>query len=230
MKLSIVIPAYNEEKTIKQVIEAVKKVDLSHIEKEIIVVDDASHDGTAALLKEVKDLIVVSHEVNQGKGAALKSGFQKASGDIIIVQDADLEYDPEEYGKLLLPIVSGRADVVYGSRFMGEGPHRVLYVYHYFGNQLLTFLSNIFTGLNLSDMETCYKVFRRDVLDTFKNKLEASRFGIEPELTARVAKGKWRVYEVGIAYYGRTYAEGKKINWKDGLAAIWHIIYFNLID
>ncbi len=230
MKLSIIIPAYNEATTIKKVIEQVQKVDLSSIEKEIIVIDDASHDGMAVILKEIKGITVVSHELNLGKGAAIKDGFKKATGDIVIIQDADLEYNPNEYGKLILPIIEGYADVVYGSRFKGEGPHRVFYMHHYLGNKFLTFFSNICTGLNLTDMETCYKVFKRNVVDSFKDKLESNRFGIEPELTARVAMGKWRVYEMGISYRGRTYLEGKKINWKDGLAAIWHIIYFNFFS
>lgn len=237
MKLSIVIPSYNEEGTIKELIERVARVDLSSIEKEIIVVDDASHDRTPIILKELQSkplkgtgrLEIVNHEVNLGKGASIRDGFKKATGDIVLIQDADLEYNPEEYGKLILPIIEGQADVVYGSRFKGDGPHRVFYVYHYFGNKILTLFSNICTGLNLSDMETCYKVFRREVIDSMKDKIESERFGIEPELTARVARGRWRVYEVGISYHGRTYSEGKKISWKDGLAAIWHIIYFNLL-
>lgn len=227
-KLSIIIPAYNEKKTIQDLLSAVAGVSLPGIEKEVIVVDDGSTDGTRDILRGTKGIKVVLHERNQGKGGAIKTGFQQATGDIVIIQDADLEYDPNEYGKLLRPILLGRADVVYGSRFVGGDPHRVLYAIHYLANRFLTFLSNLFTGLNLTDMETCYKVFSREVVDSFKDKLRSKKFGIEPELTARVAKGRWRVYEVGISYYGRTYNEGKKINWKDGVAAIWHIIRFNL--
>lgn len=228
MKLSIIIPAYNERDTISEIIRKVRDVSLSGVEKEIIVVDDGSIDGTRDILKDISGIRYIFHEKNQGKGGAIKTGFQNASGEIVLIQDADLEYDPNEYGRLLMPILSGHADVVYGSRFAGGDPHRVLYFFHYSGNRLLTILSNIFTGLNLSDMETCYKVFRKEVVDSFKGQIKSRKFGIEPELTARVAKGKWRVYEVGVSYYGRTYEEGKKINWKDGLAAIWHIIRFNL--
>ncbi len=229
-RLSIVIPAYNEKDTIKDLLFAVEGASLPGIEKEIIVVDDGSTDGTRDILREARGIKVILHERNQGKGGAIKTGFKQATGDIVIVQDADLEYDPNEYERLLKPILSGRADVVYGSRFVGSDPHRVLYAVHYLANRFLTLLSNLFTGLNLTDMETCYKVFSREVTDSFKDKLQSKKFGIEPELTARVAKGKWRVYEVGISYYGRTYNEGKKINWKDGLAAIWHIVRFNLFS
>ena len=225
--LSIIIPSYNEKDTIEEIIRRVKAVSLLGLEKEIIVVDDGSKDGTRGILKNLSGVRVVFHDHNQGKGGAVKTGFKVATGDIVLIQDADLEYDPEDYKKLLTPILSGNADVVYGSRFAGGDPHRVLYVFHYAGNRFLTLLSNLLTGLNLSDMETCYKAFRREVVDSFKNKIKARRFGIEPELTARVARGGWRVYEVGIAYYGRTYEEGKKISWKDGLAAIWHIVYYN---
>lgn len=230
MILSVIIPAYNEKSTIAEIIRQVQAVSMPGLDKEIIVVDDGSNDGTREILKNTAGIRCVFHEKNQGKGGAIKTGFQEATGDIILIQDADLEYDPNEYGKLLAPILSGRADAVFGSRFAGGDPHRVLYVFHYLGNRFLTVLSNIFTGLNLTDMETCYKVFRREVADSFKNDLQSKKFGIEPELTARVSKGKWRVYEVGISYYGRTYEEGKKINWKDGLAAIWHIIKFNLFS
>ena len=228
--LSIIIPAYNEKATISEIIRQVRAVSLPELECEIIVVDDGSTDGTREILKNTPGIRYVFHEKNQGKGGAIKTGFQSASGEIILIQDADLEYDPNEYVKLLAPILSGRADVVFGSRFAGGDPHRVLYVFHYLGNRFLTVLSNMLTGLNLSDMETCYKVFRREVADSFKNNLKSKKFGIEPELTAKVAKGKWRVYEIGISYYGRTYEEGKKINWKDGCAAIWHIIRFNLFS
>jgi len=226
--LSIIIPAYNEKETISDIIQKVRDVKLAEIEKEIIVVDDGSTDGTRGILKSISGIKYIFHEKNQGKGGAIKTGFKNAKGDILLIQDADLEYDPNEYSRLLAPILSGHADVVYGSRFAGGDPHRVLYFFHYSGNRFLTILSNIFTGLNLSDMETCYKVFRREVVNSFKDKIKSRKFGIEPELTARVAKGKWRVYEVGVSYYGRTYEEGKKINWKDGLAAIWHIIRFNV--
>lgn len=229
-KLSIIIPAYNEKKTIEEIINQVKAVNLGGIIKEIIVVDDGSTDGTREILKSIPDIRYFFHEKNKGKGGAIKTGFQRATGDILIIQDADMEYDPSEYPRLLAPILSGRADVVFGSRFIGSDPHRVLYVYHYVANRFLTVLSNFLSGLNLTDMETCYKVFTKEVADSFKDKLKSRRFGIEPELTARVANGKWRIYEIGISYYGRTYEEGKKINWKDGVSAIWHIIYFNLFD
>ena len=229
-KLSIVIPAYNEKNTIEEIIRRIKAVNLGNIEREIIVVDDGSKDGTRDILKSVPNIRYIFHDKNLGKGSAVKTGFQNATGDILLIQDADLEYDPLEYPLLLSPIINERADVVLGSRFVGSKPHRVLYVWHYIANRFLTLLSNFFTGLNLTDMETCYKVFRKEVVDTFKDKLISRRFGIEPELIARVAKGNWRVFEVGISYYGRTYREGKKINWRDGLAALWHIIRFNLFN
>lgn len=230
MKLSVVIPVYNEKHTILEILKLVEAVELP-LEKEIIIVDDCSTDGTREILKNLdseKYKIILKKE-NGGKGTALKEGFLRATGDVILVQDADLEYDPEDYKKLLKPILSNRADVVYGSRFLTGEPKRVLYIWHMMGNIFLTMLSNIFTGLTLTDMESCYKVFRKEVSDSFKHKLESERFGIEPELTARMARGKWRIYEVGISYYGRTYEEGKKIRWKDGVAAIWHIVKFNLI-
>ena len=230
MKLSVIIPAYNEKNTIEEIIAQVKAVQLENIEKEIIVVDDGSTDGTRDILRSMAGIKYFFHDKNQGKGGAIKTGFQKATGDIVIIQDADMEYDPGEYERLLKPILSGRADVVFGSRFVGSEPHRVLYIVHYLANRFLTVLSNLLSGLNLTDMETCYKVFSRKVVDSFKDKLVSKRFGIEPELTARVAKGKWRIYEIGISYYGRTYEEGKKINWKDGVSAIWHIIYFNIFS
>ncbi|MBI1956899.1 MAG: glycosyltransferase family 2 protein [Candidatus Niyogibacteria bacterium] len=226
-KLSIIIPSYNEKKTIRELLAKVREVPLAGVDKEIIVIDDGSNDGTRDILKDAEGIRSIFHEHNLGKGGAVQTGFRYATGDMVIIQDADLEYDPANYPRLIAPILSGHADVVYGSRFVGGEPHRVLYAFHYFANRFLTVLSNIFTGLNLTDMETCYKVFRREVVDGFKEKLVSRRFGIEPELTARVARGKWRVYEVGISYYGRTYEEGKKINWKDGLAAVWHIIRFN---
>lgn len=230
MKLSVIIPAFNERETIEEIVRQVRAVELAISEREIVIVDDGSTDGTRDIIEKMKDVRYVFHETNQGKGGALKTGFNTATGDILIIQDADLEYDPAEYVQVLGPIISGRADVVYGSRFKGAEPHRVLYVFHAFANKFLTFLSNLLTGLNLSDMETCYKAFRKEVVDSFKDGLVSKRFGIEPELTARIAQGRWRVYEVGISYYGRTYEEGKKINWKDGLAAIWHIIRFNIFS
>jgi glycosyltransferase involved in cell wall biosynthesis len=230
MKLSVVIPVYNERRFIRTLIEKVKSVELNGLEKEIIVIDDGSQDGTKEELLQIPGIRTVFHANNQGKGAALKTGFLRATGDILLIQDADLEYEPNEYARLLEPILAGYADVVYGSRFVGRDPHRVLYIWHYAANRLLTLLSNVCTGLNLTDMETGYKAFRKEVMGSIKDKLVSRRFGIEPELTARIAKGKWRVYEIGVSYYGRTYAEGKKINWKDGLAAMWHIIRFNLFS
>ncbi len=230
MKLSIIIPAYNECRTIEEIIRQVKNVNLGSLEKEIIVVDDGSTDGTRDILKKTSDIHYIFHDKNCGKGGAVKTGFMKATGDVVLIQDADLEYDPQDYHDLLKPILSGRADVVYGSRFIGDKPHRVLLFYHYIANRAITAFSNFFTNLNLTDMETCYKVFRREVVDNIKNHIVSQRFGIEPELTARVANGNWRIYEVGVSYYGRTYEEGKKINWKDGVAALWHIIRFNLFS
>jgi glycosyltransferase involved in cell wall biosynthesis len=224
MKLSVVIPVYNEAATIVGLIERVRAVD---IPKEIIVVDDCSSDGTADVLRRLPaapDLTLKFHPVNRGKGAALRTGFQAATGDVVIVQDADLEYDPEEYHKLLAPIVDGRADVVYGSRFAGGESHRVLYFWHSIGNRVLTLLSNAFTNLNLTDMETCYKMFKREIIQSLV--LEEDRFGFEPEVTAKLAKLRCRIYEVGISYSGRTYEEGKKIGWRDGLRAIWCIVKY----
>lgn len=229
-KLSIIIPVYNEKNTIGELIRQVKAVNLSNIEKEIIVVDDGSTDGTREILKNISGIKYIFHEKNLGKGGAIKTGFKNATGDILIIQDADLEYDPQEYNKILGPILSGRADVVYGSRFLTGEPKRVLFVWHLLGNIFLTLLSDLLTGLTLTDMETCYKAFRKEVVDSFKDKIKSKCFGIEPELTARVARGRWRIYEVGISYYGRTYKDGKKIGWRDGIAAIWHIIRFNLFD
>jgi glycosyltransferase involved in cell wall biosynthesis len=229
MKLSIVIPVYNEKIFIADIIKAVKNADIGSLEKEIIIVDDCSTDGTREILEskiETQVDKIIYKEKNEGKGAALRTGFQYVGGDFLIVQDADLEYNPNEYMKLLHPILQGKADVVYGSRFIGSEPHRVLFFWHYVGNRILTLLSNMFTNLNLTDMETCYKVFRKEVLDTVK--IEQNRFGFEPEITAKVSKENWRIYEVGISYSGRNYAEGKKINWKDGLQAIWCILKYNL--
>jgi len=225
MRLSVVIPVYNEVNTLLSLIERVQR---SPVEKEIIVVDDCSTDGTTDLLKRTpleSNVRTFFHTVNQGKGAALRTGFAHATGDMVIVQDADLEYDPQEYPKLVKPIVDGLADVVYGSRFAGGETHRVLYFWHSIGNHLLTLCSNAFTNLNLTDMETCYKVFRRAVLQQIV--IEENRFGFEPEITAKMAKLKVRVFEVGISYAGRTYEEGKKIGWKDGVRALWCIVKYN---
>lgn len=228
-KLSIIIPIYNEKETVEKLLNLVEQVDLSDIQKEIIVIDDKSTDGTKEILEKYRNRCrLIFQSENRGKGAAVRVGFQTASGDILIIQDADLEYDPNEYQKLLKPILENRADIVFGSRFVGSEPHRVLYFWHYQGNRFLTFLSNAFSGLSLTDMETCYKMFNRQAIDFIKGRLTAKRFGIEPELVALSAKSRLRVYEVGVSYYGRTYQEGKKITWKDGLAAVCHIIKYNL--
>jgi glycosyltransferase involved in cell wall biosynthesis len=226
VKLSVVIPVYNELRTIRQIVTRVRSISLP-MDVEIVIVDDCSTDGTRSILEELGRLPgvrIVLHAQNRGKGAALRSGFQQATGELILVQDADLEYDPADYAKLLQPILDGRADVVYGSRFVGGDCRRVLYFWHSVGNRVLTLLSNMFTNLNLTDMETCYKVFPREIIQSLD--LEEDRFGFEPEVTARIAALRCRIYEVGISYSGRTYEEGKKIGWRDGLHAIWCIVKF----
>lgn len=226
--LSVIIPIYNEKNTVENIVRQVQAVEIG-MEKEIILVDDGSTDGTRDILEKIKEknVKIFLHEQNQGKGAALRTGFSKATGDFVIVQDADLEYDPREYPRLLQPLLDGRADAVYGSRFLG-GPHRVLFFWHYLGNKMLTTFSNMLSNLNLTDMETCYKVLRKEILD--KINLKSNRFGIEPEITLKLARLKCRIYEVPISYSGRDYSEGKKIGWKDGVAAIYHIIRFKFID
>ncbi len=222
MLLSVIVPAYNEIETIDEILRKVKE---TPYEKEIIVVDDCSTDGTREYLRNQEGIVTIFQERNQGKGAALRRGIEVAAGDIVLIQDADLEYDPREYPVLLGPILEGKADVVYGSRFLG-GPHRVLYFWHFVGNSAVTLLSNMFTNLNLTDMETCYKVFRKEVIKSIT--IESDRFGVEPEITAKVAKGKWRIFEVPISYYGRTYEEGKKITWRDGIKAFFTIVKYNV--
>jgi glycosyltransferase involved in cell wall biosynthesis len=235
--LSVIIPVYDEERTVAHLVHSVLVVDLSALgmSMEIIIVDDASRDNTLSALAPFRgrqDIQIISHEKNQGKGAALQTGFAAARGSICIIQDADLEYDPREYVKMLTPIVEGKADVVFGSRFAGGEPHRVLYFWHYVGNKLLTLLSNMLSDLNLTDIETCYKAFRIEILR--KITIREKRFGFEPELTAKIArlvrKENVKVYEVGISYNGRAYSEGKKIGWKDGFSALWCIVKYNLFS
>ncbi len=224
MKLSIVIPVYNEVHTLEPLLQAVRDAPVA-LPREIIVVDDGSTDGTRELMRrQPADIRCFYHERNQGKGAALRTGFGAAGGDIVLIQDADLEYNPRDYPVLLAPILQGHADAVYGSRFLG-GPHRVVFYWHYLGNRFLTMLSNMFTNLNLTDVEVCYKVFRREVLQGLV--LQEKRFGIEVELTAKIAHKSWRIYEVPVSYYGRDYSEGKKITWHDGVAAFWCIVKYN---
>jgi len=227
MKLSIIIPCYNEIETITRIVKKIRSVDIE--DSEILVVDDASTDGTKNVLEEeVKPLVdkIIYHETNMGKGAAVRTGFKKAMGDVVVVQDADLEYDPKYLPEMLKLIEDDKADVVFGSRFLGGNPHRVLYFWHYVGNKLLTLLSNMFTNINLTDMETCYKMFRCEIIQGIN--IEENRFGFEPEITAKIAQGNHRIYEIGISYFGRTYSEGKKIGWKDGFQALYAILKYNI--
>ncbi len=231
MKLSIVIPVYNEEKTLQKVVDTVQSIDVG-FEKELLIVDDDSPDNTREDHRAIEaasgNVPALFHEENRGKGAALRTGFRNATGEFVLIQDADLEYDPHEYPQLLWPLLEGHADVVFGSRFQGGGPHRVHFFWHYVGNRFLTTLSNMMTNLNLTDMEVCYKVFRKEVLDSIT--LKEERFGFEVEITAKTARGRWRIYEVPISYYGRSYEEGKKIGWKDGVRAIWCIFKYRFVD
>ncbi len=230
-KLSVVIPVYNEESSVRELVESVQAVHLADMSIEIIIVDDCSTDATWDILSELKEshsnIFIFAHEKNQGKGAALRTGFGEVTGDYIVIQDADLEYDPKEYPILLDPLLKNRADVVYGSRFLGGKAHRVVYYWHSVGNRFLTTLSNMCSNINLTDMETCYKIFKREILEQVV--IQENRFGFEPEITAKVAKLNCRIYEVGISYHGRTYEEGKKIGWRDGVHAIWCILKYNLL-
>ncbi|MEO2035944.1 MAG: glycosyltransferase family 2 protein [Planctomycetaceae bacterium] len=236
LRLSVVIPVYNEEETLRNLVSRVREVP---VRKEMVLVDDCSADKSRQVMQALEEeaagddfnqIRTFYHDVNQGKGAALRTGFANVSGDIVIIQDADLEYDPAEYTRLLRPIIEDRADVVYGSRFLGDQAHRVLYYWHYVGNRFLTMLSNWFTNLNLTDMETCYKVFRRSVVDELVPHLKQNRFGFEPEVTARLARRRLRIYETSVSYSGRTYTEGKKIGWRDGFSALWCIVRYGLKD
>lgn len=233
MMLSVVIPVYNERETLRTLIQRVLDAPVE-LDLELVLVDDYSTDGTRELYEGIQrdfadfNLRVIHHERNQGKGAAVRTGFQHVTGDFVVIQDADLEYDPNDYPKLLKPLLDGRADAVYGSRFVGGDEHRVLYFWHYLGNKFLTLLSNAFTNLNLTDMETCYKCFKTEIIRGIT--IKSDRFGIEPEITAKVARGKWRIYEVGISYSGRSYEEGKKITWKDGVRALYSILRFAVSD
>ncbi|MHC4454721.1 MAG: glycosyltransferase family 2 protein [Planctomycetota bacterium] len=229
-KLSIVVPCFNEEKTLRKCIEKVLEIDDDTLFLELIIVDDCSSDRSLVIARELEDkypgiINVLNHKINQGKGAALRTGFQKATGDFVAVQDADLEYNPMEFKKLLVPLINNQADVVFGSRFLSAGHHRVLYFWHYLGNRLLTFLSNMFTDLNLTDMETCYKVFKREIIQNIQ--IKENRFGFEPEIVAKVAQMRLRIFEIGISYYARTYEEGKKIGIKDGIRALYCIFRYN---
>jgi len=228
VRVSVVIPVFNERETITRIVKAVDEADFLGLEHEIVLVDDGSTDGSREIVEGLTDRCTVHVQPeNRGKGAALRAGFALATGDLVIVQDADLEYDPAEYPRLLRPIIDGHADVVYGSRFTGDGPHRVVYFWHFVGNKVLTTLSNAISNLNLTDMETCYKVFRREVLDRIT--LESDRFGFEPEFTVKVARLKVPVYEVGISYFGRSYADGKKITWRDGVDTVWCLVKYGLL-